>query len=107
MPRRIMTIVKKCISVAPIESLCAFRRLSFSHALTSNYYGYRPRKSEYNLVQRNHVKAVSEHRWIQRRPSFTSAEVEVLLQNVDVFHHGYIHAIEFSAYLFIQCHLQC
>src|SRR4029434_5651425 len=24
-----------------------------------------------------------------------------------LFHHGYIHAIEFSAYLFIQCHLQC
>src|SRR4029434_2130043 len=46
----------------------------------------------------------------KRRPNFTGAEVEVLLQNVDVsilFHHGYIHAIEFSAYLFIQCHLQC
>ena len=44
-------------------------------------------------TDQNHVKAVSEHRWIQRRPSFTSAEVEVLLQNVDMsilFHYGYI-----------------
>ena len=33
----------------------------------------------------------------KRRPNFTGAEVEVLLQNVDVsilFHYGYIHAIE-------------
>src|SRR4029434_5414179 len=46
----------------------------------------------------------------KRRPNFTGAEVEVLLQNVDVsllFHYGYIHAIELSAYLFIHCHLQC
>ena len=38
------------------------------------------------------------------RPNFTRAEVEVLLQNVDMsilFHNGYIHEIEFSAYLFI------
>ena len=36
-------------------------------------------------------------------PNFTGAEVDVLLQNVDVsilFHYGYIHVIEFSAYLF-------
>ena len=33
----------------------------------------------------------------KRRPNFIGAEVEVLLQNVDVsilFHYGYIHAIE-------------
>src|SRR4029434_3631138 len=44
------------------------------------------------------------------RPNFTRAEVEVLLQNVDMsilFHSGYIHAIEFSGYLFIHCHFQC
>src|SRR4029434_2631265 len=44
------------------------------------------------------------------RPNFTRAEVEVLLQNVDMsilFHNGYIHAIEFSGYVFIHCHLQC
>src|SRR4029434_10457385 len=44
------------------------------------------------------------------RPNFTRAEVEVLVQNVDMsilFHYGYIHATEFSAYLFIHCHLQC
>ena len=42
----------------------------------------------------NHVKAESEHRLSKRRPNFTvGAEVEVLLQNVDVsiqFHYGYI-----------------
>ena len=40
----------------------------------------------------------------KHRPNFTGAEVEALLQNVDVsilFHYGYVHAIEFSAYLFI------
>src|SRR4029434_6085016 len=39
-------------------------------------------------------------------PNLTGAEVEVLLQNVDVsvlFHRGYIHAIKLSAYLFIHC----
>ena len=44
------------------------------------------------------------------RPNFTGAEVEVLLQNVDVsilFHYSYINVIEFSAYLFIHLHLQC
>ena len=46
----------------------------------------------------------------KQRPNFTGAEVEVLLQNIDVsilFHYGYIHAIKFSLYLFIHCHLQC
>src|SRR4029434_11062399 len=55
-------------------------------------------------TDQNHVKAESEHRSNKRRPNFTGAEVEVLLQNVDVsilFHYGYIHASEFSAYLFI------
>ena len=45
----------------------------------------------------------------KRRPYFAGAEVEVLLQNVDVsilFHYDYIHAIEFSDYLFIHCHSQ-
>ena len=40
----------------------------------------------------NHVKASTG----KPRPNFTGAEVEVLLQNVDVsilFHYGYIHAI--------------
>ena len=40
----------------------------------------------------------------KRRSNLTGAEVEVLLQDVDVsilFHYGYINAIEFSAYLFI------
>src|SRR4029434_6006631 len=56
------------------------------------------------------IKAESEHRSSKRRSNFTGAEVEVLLQNVDVsilFHYGYILAIEFSAYLFIHLHLQC
>ena len=51
-------------------------------------------------TDQNHVKAESEHRSSKRRPNFTGAEVEVLLQNVDVsilFHYVYIHAIEFSA----------
>ena len=46
----------------------------------------------------------------KRRSNLTSAEVEVLLQDVDVsiiFHYGYFNAIEFSAYLFIHLHLQC
>ena len=46
----------------------------------------------------------------KHRPNFTGAEVEVLLQDVDVsilFHYGNIHTIEFSAYLFIHCHLHC
>src|SRR4029434_1411034 len=54
-------------------------------------------------TEQNHVKAENEHRTSKRRPNFTGAEVEVLLQNVDVsilFHHGYIHTIEFSADLF-------
>src|SRR4029434_3663246 len=45
----------------------------------------------------SHVKAENEHRSSKRRSNFTGAEVEVLLQNVDVsilFHCGYIHAIE-------------
>src|SRR4029434_10727664 len=61
-------------------------------------------------TDQNHVKAESEHRSSKCRPNFTGAEVKVLFQNVDVsilFHYGYIHEIEFSAYLFIHCHLQC
>ena len=41
---------------------------------------------------------------------FSYGYSHVYLQNIDVsilFHYGYIHAIEFSAYLFIHCHLQC
>ena len=57
-------------------------------------------------TDQNHVKATTP----VNPPNFTGAEVEVLLQNVDVsilFHYyGYIHAIEFSAYLFIHCHWQ-
>ena len=62
------------------------------------------------LESDSHVKAESEHGSSKRRPNFTGAELEVLLQNVDVsilFHYGYIHAIEFSAYLCIHLHLQC
>ena len=54
-------------------------------------------------TDQNHVKAAPVN------PD-TGAEVEVLLQNVDVsilFHYGYINAIKFSAYLFIHLHLQC
>ena len=43
-------------------------------------------------TDQNHVKASTG----KPRPNFTSAEVEVLLQIVDVsilFHYGYIHAI--------------
>ena len=61
-------------------------------------------------TDQNHVKAESEHRSSKRRHNFTGAEVEVLLQNVDVsilFHYSYINVIEFSAYLFIHLHLQC
>src|SRR4029434_4226484 len=57
-------------------------------------------------TDQNHFKASTG----KPRPNFTGAEVEVLLQNVDVsilFHYGYIPAIEFSAYLFIHCNLQC
>ena len=46
----------------------------------------------------------------KRRSNLTGAEVEVLLQDVDVsilFHYGYINAIEFSACLFIHLYLQC
>src|SRR4029434_9853971 len=58
----------------------------------------------------SHVEAESKHRLSKHRPNFTGAKLEVLLQNVDVsilFHYGYIHAIEFSAYLFIHLYLQC
>ena len=61
-------------------------------------------------TDQNHVKAESKHRSSKRIPNFTGVEVEVLLQNVDVsilFHYGYIHEIEFFAYLFIHCDLQC
>ena len=50
------------------------------------------------------------HQSSKRKSNFTGAEVEVLLQDVDVsilFHYGYINTIEFSAYLFIHLHLQC
>ena len=69
----------------------------------------RPNPRESNS-KASHVKAESEHRSSKRRSNFTGAEVEVLLQDVDVsilFHYGYINAIEFSAYLFIHLHLQC
>ena len=39
----------------------------------------------------------------KRRSNFTGAEVEVLLQNVDVsilFHYGYIHAIEYCLFIY-------
>ena len=39
-----------------------------------------------------------------------AAKINTAVQDVDVsilFHYGYIQAIEFSAYLFIHCHLQC
>ena len=55
-------------------------------------------------THQNHVKAESEHRKrSKRRPNFTGAEVEVLLQNVDVsilFHYGYIHPSSVLIYLF-------
>src|SRR4029434_10358187 len=57
-------------------------------------------------TDQNHFKASTG----KPRPNFTREEVEVLLQNVDVsilFHYVYIHAIEFSAYLFTYCHFQC
>src|SRR4029434_2462445 len=57
-------------------------------------------------TDQNHFKASTG----KPRPNFTRAEVEVLLQNVDMsipFHCGYIHAIKFSGYLFIHCHFQC
>src|SRR4029434_8616780 len=57
-------------------------------------------------TDQNHFKASTG----KPRPNFTRAEVEVLLQNVDMsilFHYVYIHAIEFSAYLCIHLHLQC
>src|SRR4029434_4960956 len=69
----------------------------------------RPNPSESNS-KASHVKAESGHRASKRRSNFTGAEVEVLLQDVDVhilFHYGYINAIEFSAYLFIHLYLQC
>src|SRR4029434_1412194 len=59
-------------------------------------------------TDQNHVKAESDQRSSKRRPNFTGAEGKVLLQNVEVsilFQYGYIHSIEFNAYLFI--HLQC
>ena len=66
-----------------------------------------PRESK---SKASHVKVESEHRSSKRRSNFTGAEVEVLLQDVDVFilfHNGYINVIELSAYLFIHSHLQC
>ena len=55
-------------------------------------------------LETDQIMSESEQWSSKCRPNFTGAEVEVLLQNVDVsilFHYGYIHAIEFSAYLFI------
>src|SRR4029434_1310999 len=69
----------------------------------------RPNPRESNL-KASHVKAESEHRSSKRKSKFTGAEVNELLQDVDVsilFHNGYINAIELSAYLFIHLHLQC
>src|SRR4029434_11139247 len=66
-----------------------------------------PRKSK---SKASHVKVESGHRSSKCRSNFNGAEVEVLLQDEDVyilFHYGYIHAIEFSANLFIHLHLQC
>ena len=63
----------------------------------------RPNPRESNS-KASHVKAESEHRSSKRKSNFTGAEVEVLLQDVDVsilFHNGYINAIELSAYFFI------
>ena len=66
-------------------------------------------------IDRIHAKATQKRVKVEvkrskRRSNFTGAEVQVLLQNVDVsilFHYGYIIVIEFSAYLFIHLHLQC
>ena len=69
----------------------------------------RPNPRESNS-KASHVKVESGHRSSKQRSNFTGAEVEVLLQDVDVsilFHYGYIDTIEFSAYLFIHLHLQC
>src|SRR4029434_1855128 len=55
----------------------------------------RPNPHEGNS-KASHVKAESEHRSSKRSSNFTGAEVEVLLQDVDVsilFHNGYINAM--------------
>src|SRR4029434_6853684 len=68
---------------------------------------HRQRESNFRLIR---IMSKWKASTGKPRPNSTGAEVEVLLENVDVsiqFHYGYIHAIEFSAYLFIHCHLQC
>src|SRR4029434_4509376 len=68
---------------------------------------HRQRKSNFRLIK---IEPVNTGKHSKRRSHLTSAEVEVLLQDVDVsiiFHYGYFKAIEFSAYLFIHLHLQC
>src|SRR4029434_5795568 len=49
----------------------------------------------------SHVKAESEHRSSKRRPIFTGAEVEVLLQNVDVSILFYYRSIPGTEFRFI------
>ena len=64
----------------------------------------------YMKATRKRVMSKRKASTSKRRSNLTGAEVEVLLQDVDVsvlFHYGYFNAIEFSAYLFIHLHLQC
>src|SRR4029434_8810923 len=69
---------------------------------------HRQHESNLKLIKIMSKRKASNGKRSKRRPDFTGAEVEVLLQNVDVsilFHYSYIHTIEFSAYLFFHCHL--
>src|SRR4029434_10936343 len=61
---------------------------------------HRQHESNFRLIKIMSKRRASTCKRSKRRPNFTGAE-EVLLQNVDMsilFHYGYIHAIEFSAF---------
>ena len=109
--------VHNCALILKLNKRSCAPEFSYRNAPPAPYKGMQLKRRVHNpqtpqatrkqlQTDQNHVKASTG----KPRPNFTGAEVEVLLQNVDVsilFHYGYIHAIEFSAYLFIQLHLQC
>src|SRR4029434_8295796 len=95
--------LKMCSYAAEVFSAVLPRILKLnarSHA-PEFVYIHAPPAPYKSTSKASHVKAESEHRPSKRRFIFTGAEVEVLLQDVDVsilFHYGYINAIQFSAY---------
>ena len=106
--------VHNCALILKLNKRSCAPEFSYRNAPPAPYKGMQLKRRVHNpqtpqatrkqlQTDQNHVKAESEHRWIKHRPNFTSAAVDVSI----LFQYGYIHAIEFSAYLFIHCHLQC